>query len=145
MKHNLSSVWVDVFNRGVLLLSKSEYTVYIINYVHVFSPVPPRILWISPNETVELGKEVTLVCKVTGRPTPRVLWKKNGVVLQESVSTGNFTIVSISPADSGNYECSAINIVTNVTKTTQLNVIGWYLASLDISRRILSYILARNS
>ena len=145
MKRNLSSVWVDVFNRGVLLLSKSEYTFYIINYVHVFSPAPPRILWISPNETVELGKEVTLVCKVTGRPTPRVLWKKNGVVLQESVSTGNFTIVSISPADSGNYECSAINIVTNVTKTTQLNVIGWYLASLDISRRILSYILARNS
>lgn len=124
-----------------LIVSKSEYTVYIINYVHVFSSVPPRILWISPSQTAELGKEVTLVCTVTGRPTPRVVWKKNGIVLQDSVSTGNITLVNISSVDGGSYECSAINIVANDTRMKQLNVIGWYFASLDITYRTLSYIL----
>lgn len=113
------------FYRCSLLLSKGEYTVYIINYVYVFSSVPPRILWISPNQTAELGKEVTLVCRVIGRPTPRVVWKKNGRVLQDSPSTSNITLVNISPADGGSYECSAINIVANDTRTTLLNVVGW--------------------
>jgi len=103
--------------------------------------VPPRILWISPSQTAELGKEVTLVCTVTGRPTPRVVWKKNGIVLQDSVSTGNITLINISSVDGGSYECSAINIVANDTRMTQFNVIGWYFASLDITYRTLSYIL----
>jgi len=74
-----------------------------------------------------------LVCKVTGRPSPRVVWKKNGIVLQDSAATGNITLVNISPSDGGTYECSAINIVANDTRTTLLNVIGWYFASRDIT------------
>ena len=143
MERNLLSIWVNVFFLSWCFLSKSDYTVYIINYVHVFSSVPPRILWISPNQTAELGTEVTLVCKGTGRPVPRVVWKKNGIVLQDSASTGNITLVNISPADDGKYECSAINIVANETRTTLLNVIGWYFASLDITGA--SYIIIRTA
>ncbi|KAL9964706.1 hypothetical protein ACROYT_G028382 [Oculina patagonica] len=87
--------------------------------------VPPRILWISPNQTAELGNEVTLSCIVTGLPTPRVVWKKDNKVLLDSQSTRNITLHNISPADGGSYECSAINIVANDTKTTVLNVIGF--------------------
>ena len=90
-----------------------------------FFPVPPSILWISPNHTTELGNDVTLVCRVIGRPTPRVVWKKNGRVLQDISSTGNITLANISPEDGGSYECSAINIVANDTRTTLLTVVGW--------------------
>ena len=90
----------------------------------IFLPVAPRILWISSNQTVELGNDVTLACIVTGLPTPRVVWKKDNKVLQDSQSTGNITLVNISPADAGSYECSAINIVANDTRTTVLKVIG---------------------
>lgn len=93
------------------------------NVLYFFS-VPPSILWISPNHTTELGNDVMLVCTVIGRPTPRVVWKKDGRVLQDSQSAGNITLVNISPEDGGNYECSAINIVANDTRTTLLNVVG---------------------
>lgn len=59
----------------------------------------------------------------------------------KTVCTGNITLVNISSVDGGSYECSAINIVANDTRMTQLNVIGWYFASLDITYRTLSYIL----
>ena len=90
-----------------------------------FLSVSPRILWISPNQTAELGNDVTLACVVTGLPTPRVVWKKDNKVLLDSQSARNITLVNISPADGGSYECSAINIVANDTRTTVLNVIGW--------------------
>ena len=86
--------------------------------------VAPTIPWISPNQTAELGNDVTLACIVTGRPTPRVVWKKDNRVLQDSQSTGNITLVNISPADGGSYECSANNIAANDTRTTVLKVIG---------------------
>ncbi|KAJ7371578.1 hypothetical protein OS493_024253 [Desmophyllum pertusum] len=87
--------------------------------------VPPRILWISPNQTAELGTGVTLTCTVIGRPTPRIVWKKNGTVLLDSQSTGNITIFNITQADGGSYECSVFNIVANDTRTTVLNVVGF--------------------
>ena len=114
--------------------------VFYLSSKHVFSSVPPRVLWISPNRTAELDNEVTLVCQVTGRPTPRVVWTKNGLVLQDSLSTGNITLDNISPADGGSYECSAINIVANDTRTTLLNVIGWYFPSPEITHRTSPHI-----
>lgn len=88
-------------------------------------PVPPKILWISPNQTAELGNDVTLACTAIGRPTPRAVWKKNGRILLDSQSTGNITIFNITQADGGSYECSVFNIVANDTRTTVLNIVGW--------------------
>ncbi|XP_078354327.1 uncharacterized protein LOC144638916 [Oculina patagonica] len=86
--------------------------------------VTPRILWISPNQTAEIGNDVTLACTVTGLPTPSVVWKKNNKVLLDSQWARNITLHNISLADGGGYQCSAINIVANDTRTTVLNVIG---------------------
>ena len=81
-------------------------------------------MWISPSQRANLGDKVTLSCTATGRPTPRVVWKKNGQVLLEKETTANLTISSISQADGGIYECSAINIVANDTRTTAINIEG---------------------
>ena len=69
---------------------------------------------------------MTLGCVATGRPTPRVVWKHNGRVLLDSRVTGNITVFNISGDDSGRYECSAINVASNDTRTTSINVEGWY-------------------
>ena len=89
-----------------------------------FFSVPSRIVWISTNQTADLGGKVTLGCTATGRPSPRVVWKRNGRIVLENYATANLTISSISPADRGIYECSAINTVVNDTKSIVVNVEG---------------------
>lgn len=43
------------------------------------SPVAPEIEW-SPDQvlTLRAGDNVSLSCKITGRPVPQVLWYKEG-------------------------------------------------------------------
>jgi len=86
--------------------------------------VPSRIVWMSPNQKAALGSNVTLGCTATGRPTPTVVWKKDGRVLLEKQRSANITLFSISREDGGSYECSAINIVKNDTRITAINVEG---------------------
>ena len=57
---------------------------------------------------------MTLVCKATGVPMPKVSWRKAfGTVPKEkiSVNNGNMSIVSVTKADGGTYACSAKNLL----------------------------------
>ena len=67
---------------------------------------------------------MTLICVATGRPTPRVMWKKNARVLLEGRSSVNITIPNILQADGGVYECLATNILANDMETTAINIEG---------------------
>lgn len=67
---------------------------------------------------------MTLICIATGRPTPRVMWKKNGHVLLEGQSSVNITISNILQANGGVYECLATNILANDMETTAINIEG---------------------
>lgn len=97
---------------------------FILTFLFSLFSVKSKIVWISPAQTAELGGHVTLGCAATGRPTPRVVWKKDGHVLLEGVASANITIFSLTSADGGSYDCSAINIVANDTQTTAVNVKG---------------------
>ncbi|KAG6455028.1 uncharacterized protein LOC115446672 [Manduca sexta] len=71
------------------------------------------------------GEEVTLICKVTGVPAPRVRWVRSGRLLSNTTSTNvnsgrafmlrsegqisNLTIKSADIQDTGTYTCSAEN------------------------------------
>ena len=112
----------------------SSFEAYICSYSHTFSlfSVPPKIIWISPNRTAELGSEVTLVCTVTGLPAPLVVWKKNGKLVSESQVTGNVTLLNITQSDIGSYECWAINDAETDMRATVLNVLGWWINFLDL-------------
>ena len=94
-----------------------------INYFPLLS-VPPRILSFSTNQTADLGSNVTLVCNVIGRPQPTIVWRKNGKVLFESQVTGNITLLNISQADDGFYECSVSNHLASESRTMELKVEG---------------------
>ncbi|XP_068733580.1 uncharacterized protein [Montipora capricornis] len=90
------------------------------------SLAPSKIIWISPGREVEVGNNATFVCTAIGRPTPTVLWKKtNGRVLTISrIGAAFLTLFNVTEIDSGIYQCSAINVVANDTKTTVMNVKG---------------------
>ncbi|KAM7446457.1 hypothetical protein ABFA07_005120 [Porites harrisoni] len=68
----------------------------------------------SSSITVEEGQNVSLQCKATGLPAPRVTWRKafsKLPVKRSSIVNGNLSIHSITKADSGTYACSAKNVL----------------------------------
>ena len=66
--------------------------------------------------------KVSIVCQVTGVPSPEITWERDEVELQKG---GVFyTIESVASKDSGRYTCVAKNVGGEVKATTQLQVLG---------------------
>ena len=72
------------------------------------------------------GNRVSLLCKVSGVPVPQVTWEKDGVEVQRGGKV--YSIDTADQGDSGNYTCIATNIAGEVKATSQLNVLGKYVA-----------------
>lgn len=103
--------------RNVCDISDSSVTFRLTN-----STTPPA-LKLSVNETyvVDPGQDVTLSCEVTaGFPTPTVSWSRYpGPLPQRSViQGGSLTLWSVTTADAGVYNCTAVNNVGNPARRT---------------------------
>ncbi|XP_039965561.1 protein vein isoform X1 [Bactrocera tryoni] len=73
---------------------------------------------ITTNRTMEIGKELHIVCKVQGRPPPKVTWFKDGKSINRNRKLYKFRhfkmrseliIRSFNISDTGHYECRAKN------------------------------------
>ncbi|XP_046692968.1 MAM domain-containing glycosylphosphatidylinositol anchor protein 1 [Silurus meridionalis] len=78
----------------------------------------PPALKLSVNETyvVDPGQDITMSCEViAGFPTPTVTWTRYpGPLPRRSiVRGGSLTLRSVTPAESGFYNCTAVNNVGN--------------------------------
>ena len=63
---------------------------------------------------VEEGQNAILQCKASGRPTPRITWRRALSHLPKGktrVVDGNLTIEDVAKSDSGTYECLAKNLL----------------------------------
>ncbi|XP_064424780.1 opioid-binding protein/cell adhesion molecule isoform X3 [Latimeria chalumnae] len=80
--------------------------------VHLIVQVPPRILNVSSDITVNEGRNVTLVCLGTGRPDPTVTWRHVSKGSSFEVEDEFLEIIGIRREQSGMYECSASNDVS---------------------------------
>ncbi|CAH2320484.1 opioid-binding cell adhesion molecule homolog isoform X1 [Pelobates cultripes] len=81
--------------------------------VHLIVLVPPKILNISSDVTVNEGSTVDLQCLAIGRPEPTVTWKHLSGKTHRVVSDDEYLeITRISKEQSGEYECSAANDVS---------------------------------
>ncbi|XP_035291077.1 MAM domain-containing glycosylphosphatidylinositol anchor protein 1 [Anguilla anguilla] len=83
----------------------------------------PPALRLSVNETlvVDPGRDVTLSCEVTaGNPAPTVSWSRypGPMPPRAQIRGGSLTLRSVAPADSGYYNCTAVNSVGNPAKRT---------------------------
>uniref|UniRef100_A0A8B9E2W5 Opioid binding protein/cell adhesion molecule like n=1 Tax=Anser cygnoides TaxID=8845 RepID=A0A8B9E2W5_ANSCY len=80
--------------------------------VHLIVQVPPQIVNISSDITVNEGSSVTLMCLAFGRPEPTVTWRHLSGKGQGFVSEDEYLeITGITREQSGEYECSAVNDV----------------------------------
>ena len=63
---------------------------------------------------VEEGQKAILQCKASGRPTPRITWRRALSHLPKGktrVVDGDLTIEGVAKSDSGTYECLAKNLL----------------------------------
>ncbi|XP_075046701.1 opioid-binding protein/cell adhesion molecule homolog isoform X2 [Mixophyes fleayi] len=100
---------VDIYDEGPYTCSVQTDNHPKTSRVHLIVQVPPQILNISSNVTVNEGSTVVLRCLATGRPDPAVTWKHS----HRFVSDDEYLeIMGITRKQSGQYECSATNEVS---------------------------------
>ena len=90
--------------------------------------VHPQVSLKPGPKFVTVGSDVTLpTCHVTGYPAPVVTWRKSiGQLPQERAHYNNsvLQISDVRKTDSDWYFCSAVNLLGNVEKKTQLVVVS---------------------
>ncbi|XP_059193550.1 hemicentin-1 [Centropristis striata] len=78
-----------------------------------------------------MGEELTLECRVTGIPTPRLSWLKDGVTVEGSdvhhiavtPDGSTLTLLRLRPEDSGTYTCLAVSPAGQESKIYTLFVL----------------------
>ena len=76
----------------------------------------------AASETVTYNEttNATLLCSVSGCPTPSVSWRKNGVSLNKYGNS--LALASLNRSDAGQYSCHAQNAYTNSSSQIQVTV-----------------------
>uniref|UniRef100_A0A224YXI4 Peroxidase n=1 Tax=Rhipicephalus zambeziensis TaxID=60191 RepID=A0A224YXI4_9ACAR len=98
------------------------------NYVDRQDYERPRILASPSDVSVMAGRSVTLRCPATGRPTPLVTWKRDGLPLLQharyhvSLTAGMLLISATDPSDAGTYRCTATSSIGEDSATIRLVV-----------------------
>ncbi|TFK02596.1 UDP-N-acetylhexosamine pyrophosphorylase [Platysternon megacephalum] len=103
---------VDVYDEGPYTCSVQTDNHPKTSRVHLIVQVPPQIINISSDITVNEGSSVTLMCLAFGRPEPTVTWRHLSGKGRGFVSEDEYLEISgITRDQSGEYECSAVNDV----------------------------------
>ncbi|XP_060107085.1 opioid-binding protein/cell adhesion molecule isoform X2 [Heteronotia binoei] len=103
---------VDIYDEGPYTCSVQTDNHPKTSRVHLIVQVPPQIINISRDITVNEGSSVTLLCLAFGRPEPTVTWRHLSSKGREFLSEDEYLeITGITRYQSGDYECSAANEV----------------------------------
>ena len=98
----------------------------------IFTTVPPSLA--SPAQ----GTTFQAKCQAKGYPRPVITWSRSAVLPlpagRTEVNQGTLTIKSLSPADSGLYDCVATNVMG--AKKTRINVVVQRRSGLYIRHRL---------
>ncbi|KAK2835495.1 hypothetical protein Q5P01_015979 [Channa striata] len=111
-------------------LEEEEEEIYISEVMQEITDAPPSIQVPTEDLCIEPGQPATFTAIITGRPTPKIEWYKDG---EELASSGNVeivhhgarcsvTIVCPEGEDSGIYTCFAYNDSGHVSCQAQLTV-----------------------
>ena len=89
----------------------------VISFVFPLWTDPPSISGSPPYTVIQEGKNVTLYCKVTGHPTPKITWTKDGS-LGVLIGAESFVILNVNRQQAGYYVCTARNGIGTSANTT---------------------------
>ncbi|XP_066048296.1 hemicentin-1 [Chamaea fasciata] len=90
--------------------------------------VPPRIRSTDTEYTVTESSQAVLSCVAEGIPTPAINWRKDNMLLRDTVGKyqtvpgGDLILDNVVPEDSGSYTCIATNTAGEDTHTVALTV-----------------------
>ena len=74
--------------------------------------------------TVHEGNDVVLKCKADGVPIPFVIWRKDGLVIQNQTKPHtNFMLENATEADEGVYVCEASNSAGSDSYMVEVKII----------------------
>ncbi|XP_070410268.1 obscurin isoform X2 [Nothobranchius furzeri] len=109
---------------------EEEEEIYISEHMHEITDAAPSIQVPAEDLCVEPGKPATFTAIITGRPTPRIQWYKDGeelsandnVKMEQHGARCSLTILCPEGEDSGVYTCFAQNDSGHAFCEAQLNV-----------------------
>ena len=105
-----------------LLLLLSFFDVFFLElYLLILCSGPPEINPELKNQSLAYNSSLPLICFLSGCPTPKILWTKDGVNLGNN---NTYTIRQARFEDSGQYTCSAKNSEGSKNSTFWIEVAG---------------------
>ena len=105
-----------------LLLLLSFFNVFSFElYLLILCPGPPEINPELKNQSIAYNSSLPLICFLSGCPTPKILWTKDGLNLGNN---NTYTIRQARFEDSGQYTCSAKNSEGSKNSTFWIEVAG---------------------
>ena len=90
-------------------------------YLLILCSGPPEINPELKNQSLTYNSSLPLICFLSGCPTPKILWTKDGVNL---TNYNTYTIRQARLEDSGQYTCSAKNSEGSKNSTFWIEVAG---------------------
>ena len=90
-------------------------------FLLILCPGPPEINPELKNQSIAYNSSLPLICFLSGCPTPKILWTKDGVNLGNN---NTYTIRQARLEDSGQYTCSAKNSEGSKNSTFWIEVAG---------------------
>ncbi|XP_077161322.1 protein CEPU-1-like isoform X4 [Paroedura picta] len=104
---------VDVYDEGPYTCSVQTDNHPKTLRVHLIVQVPPKIVEISSDISINEGGNISLSCIATGRPDPMITWRHISPKAEGFLSEDEYLeITAITREQSGAYECSASNDVS---------------------------------
>nr|CAB3246490.1 VEGFR vascular endothelial growth factor receptor 1 [Phallusia mammillata] len=116
--------------RDVGYADEATYTLTISNradtvqrkvFLRVIEPEKPRILEIAEEVVVDLGLDYEVACKVSGVPTPEIMWYHNEIPIPQA-TTEELKITRVQAEDGGTYTCHARNGLGEATRQQILHI-----------------------